>query len=338
MYNGKSLIAFLGYVYSPKWFNISIFFCGVTAIFLIIVFYTLQYSAVGSGAKNLRLPLKSKVLIYPVENIKNKKYNKLNNKSIYFLNNLSKRRYSTTQRSSSLNKSIETPYSERLNIIIQELGLNPPHPLPPHPDGSLPSPTPWPCPCPSLPHPYGMGREGGGSVAGEGVGRGAGGKGRDYIYENLDSENIRKQILSETKGLSGIYMIVNKITKDYYIGSAATNRFYARFSNHLIYFRGAKLSGISLSCLKLSNSGNALKLMVPNSSRKVMSGWSKFSGMVTSHKINESKMGYRGSKSLLETSKVKEQRVDGSYLSRNDKLRYTLMGFERNYQVGLLSN
>ena len=60
--------------------------------------------------------------------------------------------------------------------------------------------------------------------------------------------------------------------------------------------------------------------------------------MVTSHKINESKMGYRGSKSLLETSKVKEQRVDGSYLSRNDKLRYTLMGFERNYQVGLHSN
>ena len=40
------------------------------------------------------------------------------------------------------------------------------------------------------------------------------------------------------KGLSDIYMIVNKITKDYYIG--ATNRFYARFSNHLI--RGSKNS------------------------------------------------------------------------------------------------
>ena len=31
-------------------------------------------------------------------------------------------------------------------------------------------------------------------------------------------------------------MIVNKITEDYYIGSASTNRFYARFSNHLINF------------------------------------------------------------------------------------------------------
>lgn len=43
-----------------------------------------------------------------------------------------------------------------------------------------------------------------------------------YIFENLVSENIRKQILNETKGLSGIYMIVNKITKNYFIGSTAT--------------------------------------------------------------------------------------------------------------------
>lgn len=63
----------------------------------------------------------------------------------------------------------------------------------------------------------------------------------EYVFENLDSENIRKKILNETKGLSGIYMIVNKITKDYYVGSAATNRFYARLSNHLIYFRGSKI-------------------------------------------------------------------------------------------------
>ena len=59
-------------------------------------------------------------------------------------------------------------------------------------------------------------------------------------------------------------MIVNKITIDYYIGSAATNRFYARFSNHVIYFRGIVWSGISHMSLKLSNSGDLLKLMVPN--------------------------------------------------------------------------
>ena len=166
--------AFLGYEYSPKWFNINIF----NIIFLIIVYYTIQ-----------NLLRKSNVLVYPAGNIKNAKYNKLNYKSIYFLNNLNKRRYSTIP---SLNKSIETSCSptaspsDRLNTIIKELCLNP-----------------------------------------------------VYVFENLDSENIRKEILHKSKGLSGIYMIVNKITKDYYIGSAATNRFYARFSNHLIYFRGA---------------------------------------------------------------------------------------------------
>ena len=47
--------------------------------------------------------------------------------------------------------------------------------------------------------------------------------------------------MKSTKGLSGIYIIVNKVTKDYYIDSASTNRFYARFSNHLIYFKGSKV-------------------------------------------------------------------------------------------------
>jgi group I intron endonuclease len=74
-----------------------------------------------------------------------------------------------------------------------------------------------------------------------------------YYFENLDLENIRKQIQNETKGLSGIYMIVNKLTKDYYIGSAATNRFYPRFSNHLIYFRGSKIVKSAVKKYGLSN-------------------------------------------------------------------------------------
>ena len=141
----------------------------------IIVYYTIQ-----------NLVKKYKVLILPVgNNIKNTKYNKLNNKLTYYLN---KTRYSTIPSS-----IIEFSCSERLSWIIKELGLNP-----------------------------------------------------VYIFENLDSENIRKQILNETKGLSGIYMIVNKITKDYYIGSAATSRFFARFSNHLIYLRGTLINMSSL--------------------------------------------------------------------------------------------
>lgn len=182
--------AFLGYEHSPKWFNISISF----AIILIIVYYTIQ-----------NLVIKNKVLIYPIgNNMKNTKYNKLN-KSTYYLN---KRRYSTIPSS---NNSIEFYYSERLNSIIKELGLNP-----------------------------------------------------VYIFENLDSENIRKQILNETKGLSGIYMIVNKITKDYYIGSAATNRFYARFSNHLIYFRGSKIVKSAVKKYKLNNFALIILELYPN--------------------------------------------------------------------------
>ena len=58
--------------------------------------------------------------------------------------------------------------------------------------------------------------------------------------------------------------------------------------------------------------------------------------------MNESEMGYRGSKSVLESNTVKEQRVDGSYCikakSNKMQLRYTLMGFERNYPVKIPTN
>ena len=56
--------------------------------------------------------------------------------------------------------------------------------------------------------------------------------------------------------------------------------------------------------------------------------------------MNESKMGNRGSKSDFLIESVKEQRVDGSWCIKPKlmHLRYTLMGFERNYQVRILSN
>ena len=55
-------------------------------------------------------------------------------------------------------------------------------------------------------------------------------------------------------------------------------------------------------------------------------------------------MGYRGSKSVVcENITVKEQRVDGSYIEYLSKkyysmLRYTLVGFERSYQIKIPSN
>ena len=54
--------------------------------------------------------------------------------------------------------------------------------------------------------------------------------------------------------------------------------------------------------------------MIPNYIRKDISGQNNYLGMVTSHKMSENEMGYRGSKSdnFSSNKSVKEQRVDGS--------------------------
>jgi hypothetical protein len=56
--------------------------------------------------------------------------------------------------------------------------------------------------------------------------------------------------------------------------------------------------------------------------------------------MNENEMGNRGSKSDIFSSNksVKEQRVDGSCFGTYPKLRCTLMGFKRNYQIRIPSN
>ena len=63
--------------------------------------------------------------------------------------------------------------------------------------------------------------------------------------------------------------------------------------------------------------------------------------MVINQKTVEKEMGNRGSKSvtfLLNNLTVKEQRVNGNLCGVYTlRLRYTLMGFERNYQVSSLS-
>jgi hypothetical protein len=62
--------------------------------------------------------------------------------------------------------------------------------------------------------------------------------------------------------------------------------------------------------------------------------------MVKSHKMMETEMGYRGSKSeqTLGFGSVKEQRVDGSWYNFKPLyLRYTLMGSESCYPVKIPS-
>ena len=85
-----------------------------------------------------------------------------------------------------------------------------------------------------------------------------------YVFENLELETTRQNILKGTSGLSGIYMIINKTTGDYYIGSASTNRFYARFSNHLIYFRGSKIVKSAVKKYGLENFAFLILELYPN--------------------------------------------------------------------------
>ena len=94
----------------------------------------------------------------------------------------------------------------------------------------------------------------------------------------------------------------------------------------------AKNFGKILMWVKLSNSGNFLKFMIPNYIRKIISGQINYLDKVTSYKLSENEMEYRGSKSEINNT-VKEQWVDGNYFRNNLKLRCTLMDFERNYQI-----
>lgn len=74
-----------------------------------------------------------------------------------------------------------------------------------------------------------------------------------FIYDNIHEDSGRKTIAFETKGLSGIYMILNKETRSYYIGSASTGRFNSRFTSHLIYLTGSKVVKNSVKKYGLHN-------------------------------------------------------------------------------------
>jgi hypothetical protein len=76
----------------------------------------------------------------------------------------------------------------------------------------------------------------------------------------------------------------------------------------------AELFGKLLLWEQLPNSGDALKLLIPNCSiiRKAISGRSNDPCKVISQKMIEREIGNRGSKSVVfENTIVKEQRVDG---------------------------
>ena len=182
---------------------------------------------------------------------------------------------------------------------------------------------------------------------------------------------------SGTTSLEGLYIInsISDLNSDYI---SWYNSYYLNFSLLIFsigflfkvsaapfhFWSPKKGLGKSLSTnvgSKLPNSGEPLKFLVLNHIWKYMSGWTNYSGIVISQKMTfcllllksklgwknkkfsgENEMGYRGSKSVIHSTKsiiVKEQRVNGSWCGINlPHLRCTLLDFERSYQVKIPSN
>lgn len=72
-------------------------------------------------------------------------------------------------------------------------------------------------------------------------------------WSNLNKLEVRSNINIHLKNKSGIYIIINKITRNYYVGSASTNRLYTRFCNHLLNYHGSKLIKKSVIKYGLNN-------------------------------------------------------------------------------------
>lgn len=72
-------------------------------------------------------------------------------------------------------------------------------------------------------------------------------------YEDLQLDEVKKKISFETRNLSGVYMVLNKVTLDYYIGSASTGKINSRFYRHLISFNGSKIVKFAVKKYKLTS-------------------------------------------------------------------------------------
>ena len=74
-----------------------------------------------------------------------------------------------------------------------------------------------------------------------------------FVYDNLDKDFVKRSVLEDTRDLSGVYLILNKVNIDYYIGSASTGKLYTRFARHLINFNGSKIVKNAVKKYKLSS-------------------------------------------------------------------------------------
>ena len=156
--------------------------------------------------------------------------------------------------------------------------------------------------------------------------------------------------------LIGLFGSSNKVKASFYLFlyTLAGSLFLLLAILTINSIMGAWWSGKSPTRLKLSNSGEALKLWLPRNGTKAICKWINNPLAVTRSKMMKTEIGNHGSKSIIVVYLittlvvVKEQRVDGSWWEKYrmipnkpkciSHLRCTLMGFERNYQDSTHSN
>ena len=165
--------------------------------------------------------------------------------------------------------------------------------------------------------------------------------------KDSSSNETKEILLYDTKNKDDI---LNKALLSFYKGKSIKDK---NIKNHLINLNdiifkkiikyknmGALWCRILLICPWLSNSGKTLKLLVLKYIWKNIYELNNYLFTVTIQKIQETEIGYHGSKSIILNTIVKEQRVNGRgfYSLAVLNPRCTLTGFERNYQVRILSN
>ena len=74
-----------------------------------------------------------------------------------------------------------------------------------------------------------------------------------FSFRNLHLNNTKNVLRDSTKNLSGVYMIFNNVTGDYYIGSASTDKFYTRFYRHMVNLTGSQIVKLAIKKYKLEN-------------------------------------------------------------------------------------
>ena len=73
------------------------------------------------------------------------------------------------------------------------------------------------------------------------------------IYDNLHLLETQILIRDENRHKAGVYKIFNKVSQNFYIGSAITNRINVRFRNHMFHGTGNRLTKKAVNKYVLKN-------------------------------------------------------------------------------------